>query len=206
MSYILGALKKAEKERKRDRSLNLEDWDQEEWNKPKEPSITNNLMLYLVLAMLMFVLIIFSWLAYRILITPNQATYSDASTEQAGSAQIDTREVEQKERIESDQIIDASSDEVVPVYVDSPSDTQATSVTENSRQSASPQKSSSSAELPEFSGHIYFPNNARLSRVFSGSNAYREDEMVGGYRVEEIREGEVLLSLGGKEFVVELDQ
>jgi len=215
MSYILGALKKAEKDRKHDKAVNLENWDQEDWSRPKEFGSDSNTMLFAILSVLMLVLILFSWLVYKVLIMPNQTVLSPTVSE-----------IEQVDPVRME-VIDASSDDVIPVYVE-PENTeiplktspliQRAPVKEASKpkvvsNSAKPiettkretnQPSVVRPELPKFSGHIYFPNNDRLSRVFSGPNSYREGDEVEGYLVERIGEGVVVLSFAGKEFRIKL--
>jgi len=35
VSYLLGALKKAEKERARDKGMNMDSWNQDDWEEPE---------------------------------------------------------------------------------------------------------------------------------------------------------------------------
>jgi len=206
MSYILGALKKAEKDRKHDKTVNLENWDQEDWSRPKEFGSDSNTMLFVIL---------FSWLVYKVLIMPNQTVLSPTVSE-----------IEQVDPVRME-VIDASSDDVIPVYVE-PENTEIPlktspliqralvkeaskpKVVSNSAKPIEPTKRETNQpsvvrpELPKFSGHIYFPNNDRLSRVFSGPNSYREGDEVEGYLVERIGEGGVVLSFAGKEFRMKL--
>lgn len=227
MSYILGALKKAEKDRKRDQALDLDSWDQDDWSRPGETHPDNNIILYAVLSTLMLVLILFAWLAYELLIMPQQAVVpsSQVTVNRGGQAPVTM------------DVIDARTEEVVPVYVE-PESTEvplqaaepvkevekpyATSIvvkTGQADQTAAPVISRSKAPqearkipatstkrpaLPTFSGHIYFPNNHRLSRVFSGPNSYREGDEVEGYLIERIGEGVAVLSFAGKEYRVKL--
>jgi len=58
--------------------------------------------------------------------------------------------------------------------------------------------------MPNFSGHLYFPGNSRLSRVFANSSTYREGETISGYRIEQILEDELVLSDGEQEIRINM--
>lgn len=230
MSYILGALKKAENERKPEKELDFNNWDQKDWVRPSQPKTQNNQILYVLLSALLLVLIIFSFLAYRILIKPAPVA-ADNPVPTAAIREVHTS------KPAAMGIEDARVEQAVPVYISpyqqqaqpasvpkEPPKTSAPMVKldkrpeptmslnqDSNRGSGSSQAATSlnrinPPDLPEFSGHIYFANNSRLSRVFSGSNSFREGETVGGYRIKSIREGEVLLDYQGQEFRVRSSQ
>jgi len=48
-------------------------------------------------------------------------------------------------------------------------------------------------DLPKFSGHMYFPANKTLSRVFSEGGSYKEGQQLGRFLVESIEELNVVL-------------
>ena len=209
MSYILGALKKAEKERKRDQAPGFDHWNREEWAKPGGSGPGGKLVLYATLLALMLALIIFAWLAYKILILPNRTTSPAPEevdrTEPARMGSVNPR---------SEEVVPVYADTELPVVVGRPGRTPGKVSVKEAPQGepratnriASPKSTgiNRSYAPPTFSGHIYFSNQNHLSRVFSGSESYREGDEVDGYLIERIGETQVLLSRGGKNVSVEL--
>lgn len=197
MSYILGALKKAEKERRRDRGLDLNDWDQDSWNQAGQSGSQNSLLLWMVSATLLVVLVIFAWLAYRIIGASPQTTSTQAPVIESASPVVEviSKEIDQ----ESKESIRVEPTEIVPVIIE---------VNEAALEPGNADYGAQADEavLPEFSGHIYFPGNSSLSRVFSGADSYREGDLISAYRVKEILEREVILENQGREFTVKLDK
>ena len=171
MSYILGALSKAEKDRKRDRALDLQDWDQQAWEPPECAEPSKNRLLWLICLILLLVLVLFVWLAYQIILSPST-------------------QIPQSESPAVQQLI--------------PSAAKPTSTTMQLPQNAQADVPAPQT-LPAFSGSIYFPNKPSLSRVFSGAKSLRERDMINGYRIEEIAEQQVLLSLGAQRFTVKFE-
>lgn len=201
MSYILGALKRAEKERAGDKPVSLNEWNRDDWDQLESEKGGSKLLLWLVSFTLISVLIIFAVLAYKIMSAAPEQVASTESEWQTGSADrfgTDRREIDSggqnagsKPEIDAVQLNQA---EVVPVFVDL---TKAVDV---------PSEIQSRPEFPEFSGHMYFPNSAQLSRVFSGASSYRQGETIEGYLIAEIEEAEVVLSFEGVDYRVELDR
>ena len=185
MSYILGALKKAEKERKSDKPLDFDNWDKQEWTTPSESNSGSYLLVYVSGAVLVLMLVLLCWLAYKVVIKPEPVYVPEANHQAAETTQ----------QVAPAKVIDVSEEEVQ-------------SVSEASQpepvQSVQPEPGSRPA-LPSFSGHIYFSNNKSLSRVFSGADAYREGQEVGGYLVERIENRGFWVSFDGEEFFIRLE-
>ena len=181
MSYILGALKKAEKDRRRERSLDLNDWDQENWDNPAAKTKENHLLLWFVMIILLLLILIIGWLAYQVMGQGSGANLAQDSQPQY-QAQLQSSPVTSQPP--STQVRESQNTQIVQTV-----------------QSASV---AVSQELPEFTGHIYFAGNSHLSRVFAGSITYREGDLVSGYRIEQILESELVLSRAGEETRIEL--
>lgn len=190
MSYILGALKKAEKDRRRERSLDLNDWDQESWDNPAAKSQDNHLLLWIMMVTLLLLVLMIGWLAFKVMgdqHTPSVQTSSSAIYEapvrQAlpapSTPQRQTEDFNERPRAQVNQPTAASQD--LEVVASTPTES-----------------------LPDFTGHIFFAGNSQLSRVFSGSVSYREGDTVSGYLIEDILEEELVLSRQGEEVRVDL--
>ncbi|MEQ8953183.1 MAG: hypothetical protein RL120_03550 [Gammaproteobacteria bacterium] len=67
MSYILGALKKADQERRRESDVKLADWDQDAWNDPTPADNSSRWLIGLATAGLVVVLVVFGFVAFRVL-------------------------------------------------------------------------------------------------------------------------------------------
>ena len=204
MSYILGALKKAEKERKSDKPLDFDNWDKQEWSTPSESSAGSYLLVYVSGAVLVLMLALLCWLAYKVVIKPALVNMPEANH----------RLDETGQQAVSAGLIDVSEEAIQPVHIE-PEDSPAPAspiVRQPARairqpepaQIAQPEPASRSV-FPRFSGHIYFANNKSLSRVFSGADTYREGQQVGGYLIERIETRGVWVSLEGEEFFIRLE-
>ena len=204
MSYILGALKKAEKERKSDKPLDFDNWDKQEWSTPSESSAGSYLLVYVSGAVLVLMLALLCWLAYKVVIKPEPVYVPEANHQAAETTQ----------QVAPAKVIDVSEEEVQTVYTE-PEDNLAPAssvVSQPVREASQPEpvqsvqpEPASRPALPSFSGHIYFSNNKSLSRVFSGADAYREGQEVGGYLVERIENRGFWVSFDGEEFFIRLE-
>ncbi|MEQ9210241.1 MAG: hypothetical protein RLN96_10435, partial [Pseudomonadales bacterium] len=142
MSYILGALKKADQERRRESDVKLADWDQDAWNDPTPADNSSRWLIGLATAGLVVVLVVFGFVAFRVLESVPQsqplALVEDASSkiasdlphaavvanEQQPASAVNQRELEEPFEDASDVATEPESE-----------------------------------DLPEFSGHLYFPGN-----------------------------------------------
>ena len=182
MSYILGALKKAERERKRDQPLQLEDWEQSHWP-PPESSSGNRVWWISGLILLSLIGLILLWMQ----LSTNASRLS--VTEQTES-QVDVSETADAPTITP--LMSVSTPLPLPLEK-LPKEPQLQAVlvpseTENLTVEVE--------EPPRFSGHLFFPDNSELNRVFSNGSSYRQGEIIDGYRIELIEEDEVLLTRG----------
>ena len=207
MSYILGALKKADQERRRESDVKISDWDQDFWNDPTPADNTSRWLIGLVGFGMVLVLIVFGFVAFRVLeAVPPAAPVAAVESEAIEGGQTEAR---------------AGVDEMPTGSKPYPSEATIASATlgqqEVNNQQGEMEKafsiqdvSSDQDELdnqsvmPNFSGHLYFPGNSRLSRVFANSSTYREGETISGYRIEQILEDELVLSDGEQEIRINM--
>jgi hypothetical protein len=194
MSYILGALKKADQERRRSSETRLADWDQDEWDDPTPKDYTIRWLIGIVLVGLALVLSIFGFVAFRVLETVPQN--SAMSIEQ-------NRPVTQLPESEAE--VSSYPDNDVQAGLPMEKLEEGIAQSGMSGQDMGEEESSGSAEaLPDFSGHLYFPGNPGLSRVFANASSYTEGELIDGYRIEQIGEQAVLLSKDGEQVRINL--
>lgn len=188
MSYILGALKKADRERRRESEVRIADWDQDAWNDPTPADNTSRWLIGLAAAGLILVLAISGFVAFRVLETVPQSQPLAAVEDASPDTSPDFSAAD----------IAANEEQQLPVSaVDQ-------RVEEGSFERAADVPKPESEGLPEFSGHLYFPGNPAMSRVFANSSSYREGELIDGYRVEQILEEELVVSKDGEEIRIGL--
>lgn len=189
MSYILGALKKADRERRRETEVKVADWDQDAWSDPTPADNTSRWLIGLATTGLILVLAVFGFVAFRVLESVPQSQPHTAAEDASPNISPDFPAAD----------VATNEEQQLPVSaVDQ-------RVEEGSFEGAADEASESVSEaLPEFSGHLYFPGNPAMSRIFAGSSSYREGELINGYRVEQILEEQLVLSKDGEEIRIGL--
>jgi hypothetical protein len=206
MSYILGALKKADQERRRENDVKISDWDQDSWDDPTPADNTSHWLLGLVGFGLVMVLAVFGFVAFQVLETvPTAQPVAAVESEAIESEPVAVRGAVRVEAatmpLESDQYpADA------PVASANRIEQQAGMEKTHLDQSPDPGQAdlADQPNMPDFSGHLYFPGNSGLSRVFANSSSYREGDTINGYRVEQILEDELVLSKGEQEIRINM--
>ncbi len=182
MSYILSALKKAEKERRRDRVIDLDRLHESDWNETESDQARSVPVFRVVLAsVVLLCLIISGWVATQVF----------RADEPVGSG------------TDSDLAIEG-------VPVTSTPDSAgagafATQPEPATGRNPRPDPGTQLPPLPHFSGHMYFAEQAQLSRVFSGGATYRQGEYIGEYQIRAIDRREVVLVYAGNEYSVPLN-
>lgn len=193
MSYILGALKKAESDRARDRGVQLDTWNQDEWDEPKPRIQNKGLMISVVIVIFLLVLVV-AMLAFQLVFTNIKST-TTAETQRIQSISADQNDLASAAEIDSTERVDSNSVEAVYIAAQDSVKRQGSSF--GSPVDSLMDDKQVDAAPPTFSGHMYFPSNRTLSRVFSDSGSHREGELIGRYKVERIEESRVFLSLNG---------
>lgn len=191
MSYILGALKKADRERRRASEVKIADWDQDAWEDPTPVDHTARWLIGSVVAGLVVVSSVFGFVAYQVL----EAVPQDSSISVEGNT-LAMRDLEDVPVSERSTVIDQQE-----TFMEEPVEESADQV-ELQRQGQEPPVTDGA--LPEFSGHLYFPGNPGMSRVFANSSSYKEGEIVNGYRIEQIGEQMLMLSKDGEQVRINL--
>ena len=207
MSYILGALKKADQERRRESDVRIADWDQDSWDDPTSTDNTSRWLIGLVVFVLVLVLSVFGFIAFRVLeaVAPDRTVVAETS-EPMAAGESPTGGVAQNpadatlaatNRIEQQEANASEAEMAQP----SPASSSGLGSGSSSVRSEPPVDQSF---MPDFSGHLYFPGNSGLSRVFANSSSYREGDTINGYRVEQILEDELVLSNGEQEIRINM--
>jgi len=158
MSYILGALKKADQERRRESEVKIADWDQDSWNDPTPSDYTSRWLVGLATAGLIFVLVVFGFVALRVLETVPKSQPTSVVESSPSSMTTDLPEPYSMAASEQEQISEAAEKLVVQTEVQKNRYAEAANVVGEQPDSAG---------LPEFSGHLYFPGNPGMSLVLS---------------------------------------
>jgi len=188
MSYILRALKKAERDRRRDRPANLDTWNQEDWNPPDSaprPPLKGWALLATGLVALLLTL---GWLGYQ-LGTPSPPPASE---------QTETPTLNRPTKTTTP-TPNTPPDANAPTTPNTPLNTPPTATANPTESATDP------APLPRFTGHMYFAENPALNRVFANGKSYRQGDQLAGYRIESIGKNEVILTRQGKKYPTPLN-
>lgn len=194
MSYILGALSKAEKERKRDSGEELSDWDSKEWN-AIEPSSGVGAGLKIV-ALLVVALLAAIFVLLWVLI----GNLSSESVDSNPASPIQT--VEQAALEVNPAIPNGAIDpkfrelEMAPELVDDLEMTPNEIATES--RALAP-------DIPVITGHLYVPTNESLSRIFAESGSFRVGHLFeDGLKLVSISEDQAIFEWGDQSYEIPL--
>lgn len=198
MSYILGALRKADKERKGDSAQQHAeaDWDAKVWDAGEStPARTSSLKILLIATACLFLLIL--WLLWIWVLG------RDDESALIGASQVS------KEQLESSQTYSENVQDgaLSPVAVNE-SDVSEESKRELDFNGYETRPATSEApQLPQITGHLYVQANRSLSRIFSDSGSFRighvfEDGLV----LESISESRATFGWRGQAYHVEFGE
>ncbi len=154
MSYILGALKKAERERKREREdgeYAEVDWNSNAWDSPNVKSNQNIWFRYaLVAAVLLFLAVLYLlWV-----LANNNSPNSVVAIDSAAVNKIPEKQFQAPVEISDNVIVPIDHSVTAQVSAEAP-------------------VSAGSPNLPNITGHLYVSDDESLSRIFSDKGFYR---------------------------------
>lgn len=195
MSYILGALKKADQERRRASEVKISDWDQDAWDDPTPADNTARWLIGSVVVGLILVVLVFSFVAFRVLeAVPPRYSVDTADETSSDGVPEEVLSTESAAVQNTELSLQGVTDAAVPENT----------LRQEQLQEANSDQPEKAESLPEFSGHLYFPGNPGLSRVFANSASYTEGDTVNGYRIDQIGEEILVLSRDGEQVRVNL--
>lgn len=198
MSYILGALRKADQERKRSSDINLDDWDNDDWNSRDDTQGLNTWLKILlsVIACILVAIFILLWVLLNG--APGSAL--------AGAEPVVVLE-EPSARPEDAREGGAQADAVsltTQIQEPAPQVEERQGFTEQA--STTQQVEPTMPSLPEISGHLYFRDDVSLNRIFSKAGSYRVGDSVAlGLVLVEITEDEAVFEWQNKTYEVRFD-
>lgn len=188
MSYILSALRKAEKERKGGSQADADQWDAADWNSPATSSRTTWVfkLTVAVATLLLAAVVILLWLLMHPLSESTDIESDIPSNDQVETIQLNTP-VAGPVQLEIEEVPDSPSPELLQLSV-------------------SVEDFVGDPELPTITGHLYFPANESLSRLFGETGSYREGHVFqNGLTLKSISQTQAVFEYKGQMYELYLD-
>lgn len=199
MSFILSALRKAEQDRKRDSDVGSEDWNSADWNAldSSKPSKKAMGMVFATLAALTFCVLILLWLLLRSDRPVNMPTF-ETSAEDVFVADSLSDEASNPES--APEQINSISDNTEQGLETIPDQLNVTSVSILDDQRSDP-------VLPVVTGHLFFPSNTSLNRLFGVEGSYKVGHKFdNGLELMEITQYEAVFKQGAEIYKMPLSR
>ena len=180
MSYILNALKKAERERLREDPKNLDEFATASWDPYSEPEKKGNTPVYILLALLLSVVVIAGYL--YVTTSPRQVTLPSTGTKQ----NAETKEPES----------------MVPTNLPA---VEQQGFDSGVRELDRPQERTEPDSVPQvpevvITGHLFLGESSSLNRVFIADKSYQSGDSINSdWYIVSIGEGGILISSGDRE-------
>ena len=163
MSYILGALSKADKERKGGASEDPKGWDNKAWDALEGKSGLNlgaKIAAGLVILLLAAIFLLL-WILMGNLSSDSPESYIDDSkpnSEQIEASRFSVSQDTDQKNVEID---------TAPMQINSASEFEVSADIQQD------EVASSAPNIPIITGHLHFPTNESLSKIFTASGAFR---------------------------------
>lgn len=188
MSYILGALRKAEQERKGESETDFDDWNSDDWNtQEKKQGSGQWLWIVLVVVVALLVAILVSlWLLLEQKTNDPELVISEAE-----NYSID-KQIEDLANPEAQQTPQAVSQVVISQNPDAQITPKSPINQVEIDRSAVP-ADIGEPDLPEITGHLFFPTDESLNKVFLDGGSYKVGDTVSpGLVIVEITNSEAV--------------